>query len=205
MTVKERVVLPRVSDAAKSVQALASTDEYLLELLCIDFKDAFYTMPAHPEERGYLVVKDAHARYVCIKVCAFGLASAPLLWCRLAASIMRLAQATHHDWEGRIACYVDDSVIVACGRTALDRSRIMLRSILLRAALGFKLSWGKVLRGFELEWIGVKLTIPRGLPRALEVELSADKVIKLKEALQGLLDKPLVPVKVLQRTTGVLG
>ena len=45
MTVKERVILPRVSDVARSVQALACEDSYLLELLCIDFKDAFYRMP----------------------------------------------------------------------------------------------------------------------------------------------------------------
>ena len=125
MTVKERVVLPRVSDVAKSVQALAYSDSYLLELLCIDFKDAFYTMPAHHAERGYLVVKDTQGRYICIKVCAFGLASAPLLWCRLAACIMRLAQATHHDWECRISCYVDDPIVVACGQTSMERTRIM--------------------------------------------------------------------------------
>ena len=75
---------------------------------------------------------------------------------------MRLAQATHHDWEGRIACYVDGPVIVARGRTAIDRSRIMLRSILLWAALGFELSWGKVLRGFELE--RCKAHHPAGAP-----------------------------------------
>ena len=66
----------------------------------------------------------------------------------------------------------------------MDRKRIMLRSVLLWAALGFKLSWGKVLRGFELDWIGVKLAVPRGLPRTFEVELAEDKVEKLKEALQ---------------------
>lgn len=75
----------------------------------------------------------------------------------------------------------------------MDRTVIMLRSIL------------KILRGFELEWIGVKLAIPHGLPRSFEVELAADKVDKLKEALRGLLDQPMVPVKILQRTTGVLG
>ena len=205
MTVKERVVLPRVSDVAKSVQALAYSDSHLLELLCIDFKDAFYTMPAHPDERGYLVVKDTQGRYICIKVCAFGLASAPLLWCRLAACVMRLAQATHHDWECRISCYVDDPIVVACGQSSMDRTRVMLRSVLLWAVLGFKLSWGKVLRGFDLDWIGVKLAVPRGLPRTFEVELAEDKVEKLKEALHGLLDQPMIPVKVLQRTTGILG
>lgn len=87
----------------------------------------------------------------------------------------------------------------------MDRTVIMLRSSLLWTALGFKLSWGKILRGFELEWIGVKLTILHGLPRTFEVELAADKVDKLKEALRGLLDQPMVPVKVLQRATGVLG
>lgn len=168
MDVRERVVLPRISDVAKGAKALAGYSDHELEFLCCDFQDAFLTMLAHPDERPFIVVKDALGRYVAIKVCAFGLASAPLLWCRLSSMAMRLAQACSEDHEARSHCFIDDPLVAVSAPTVRRRTKIMARFLLLWCVLGFKISWHKVCRGTTLDWIGVQLCVLGQVPTHLE-------------------------------------
>ena len=55
MSVKEHVILPKVSDFAASIQHLmevsAEFDSVSLELFSLDFKDAFHTCPLYDNER----------------------------------------------------------------------------------------------------------------------------------------------------------
>ena len=153
MLVKERVVLPRISDVAQGSSSLASFGGRTLEFLVCDFKDAFLSLFLHPSERPFVIVKDIYNRYIAIKVCAFGLASAPLLWCRMSSMAMRLAQAASAEHESRVCCYIDDPILVVAGESGRARSITMVRHLLLWCSLGFKLSWGKIRRGFQVDWI----------------------------------------------------
>ena len=128
MKVLERIILPRVSDVGISLQELAkiNSESHYFEFCIADFSDAFYTMSVAPAERANVVIKDSHNKYLCVTVCSFGLAVAPLLWGRLCAAIMRLSQSCLLDQEARAQRYVDDPVLVVAGATQQDRSRSFL-------------------------------------------------------------------------------
>ena len=106
--VPEKVILPRLEDYVSSIldvfeQALAEgyapQQVYDMTTLdTIDFADAFHTLFAHPSERGKLVFEAFGKWYVYRRV-PFGLASAPLLWARLAAACMRVSQALWPSWR----------------------------------------------------------------------------------------------------------
>ena len=162
-------------------------------------------MLAHPDERPFIVAKDALGRYVAIKVCAFGLASTPLLWCRLSSMAMRLAQACSEDHEARSHCFIDDPLVAVSAPTVRRRTKIMARFLLLWCVLGFKISWHKVCRGTTRDWIGVQLCVLGQVPTHLEVTLSEDKTAKLVEALYSLLTGPVIPIATLRNAVGVLG
>lgn len=143
MKVKQRVVLPRVTDVVHGRHQLRSMYPQSEEaLMLINFKDAFYTCQLAEEERKYAVVKGARG-YYALKVVAFGLACGPLLWGRVAAALMRLATAIAP--EARLQCYtLTVSLLLTC---------------LLWQALGAKLAWEKMQWGAQISWIGFELQL----------------------------------------------
>ena len=205
MDVRERVVLPRVSDVAEGVRSLVAKSDNPVEFLCCDFKDAFLTMRLHELGLPHVLIKDSLGRYVNYLVAAFGLASAPLIWCRLAAMSSRLAQACVLPGEARLHTYVDDPIIAVSGPSKRARSLPMCIILLLWCALGFKLSWSKAIRGEVIDWIGVSLKVSGSPVKEMTVQLSPDKCAKLKSVLQDLLQSPVVPVAKLRYAAGLLG
>ena len=109
MDVKERVILPKITDVATSIQRLLCRnrdyERQELELVSVDFKDAFHMCPLRQDERQFVVWKDSYGCYHVSKVVQFGLSPGPLLWARLAAASMRLAQSVVRDWESCVATY----------------------------------------------------------------------------------------------------
>ena len=67
MDVKERVILPKISDVAQSIQYLAKLNEgwseMSLELISVDFRDAFHMCPLKHDERQFVVAKDSYGWY----------------------------------------------------------------------------------------------------------------------------------------------
>eukprot|EP00971_Amphidinium_carterae_P235884 4681293-Amphidinium_carterae.1 len=58
--------------------------DFMLPLMgVIDFTDAFYTLPLREADRGHTVLKIPDG-WLIFKRVPFGLASAPLLWARVA-------------------------------------------------------------------------------------------------------------------------
>jgi hypothetical protein len=64
-----------------------------LELVSVDFRDAFHMCPLKHDERQFVVAKDSYGWYHVSKVVQFGLSPGPLLWARLASAAMRFGQA----------------------------------------------------------------------------------------------------------------
>ena len=207
MKLFERVCLPRVSDVACSARELLKdmhSDE-TLEFMVIDFSDAFYTLHLKPEERKWVCIKAIDGSYILPKCICFGLACGPVLWGRVAASAMRLAQACFPTKTARLQCYVDDPIIVAKGRTSADRSFWFLQTTLLWTALGFKLAWHKAKRGTSIDWIGVQLTLAGDNLRHLMISLPPDKVAKVIEAMQAVETcKGVISTKRLEQLCGLL-
>ena len=101
-SVRERVMLPKITDA------VAGLNRVRRHLMVGEEIEAFHTLPLRSEDRGFVICKDLHGKYHISRVVLFGLAAGPLLWSRLAAGAMRLAQATVEDGHAAAVCYVDD-------------------------------------------------------------------------------------------------
>ena len=154
--IRERIVLPRVLDLVHS--ALRMLREWgctsFLDLVALDFSDAFHTLFLQPQERP-LCMFEAGGKVHCYYRLPFGLASAPLLWGRLAAAGFRICQSTSRKGEFDSQCYVDDPGLVVAGSSSHTRHRSLSSLLLLLLILGFDISWTKVQRGQCIEWLGV--------------------------------------------------
>ena len=154
MTVLERVILPRETDALSAFQHVLRTNWHCspdeIEMFTADFRYAFHSLPLRQNVRRYVVSKDLHGRYHVSKVVLFGLAPGPLLWARLASAAMRLSQAVAHDGESSAVCYVDDPLMIIIGQTAHMRLLGFLRYAALWTALGLDIAWNQACRGCKV-------------------------------------------------------
>ena len=203
---RERVVLPRVSDAvdsaldlSESLQAAAGLGannwmapqvaksknaDMIGEFMVVDFEDAFYTLKLRPEERKYVVASGTNF-WVAYNSVAFGLACGPLLWGRLAAFAGRSGQALFAPDELRLQIYVDDPIAAVIGKSTHVRSRRLTILLLYWAALGFRLAWKKGQRGSRVEWVGAELEWDCTDLNEPIVRVSAmeDKTTQIREAV----------------------
>eukprot|EP00435_Cladocopium_sp_Y103_P039029 s2094_g10.t1 len=203
MIIRQRVVLPRVSDVALDwVMMMREDNDASIQFAVIDFKDAFYQCRLARSERKHVVVKASGATYFILEVVAFGLACGPLLWSRLAAALVRLAQGACWD-TARVQCYVDDPVLVVKGHDALAKAINLAVPLLLWQALGCQLSWNKMQLGNSVQWIGFCMQLKGD---CMVAQLSEDKLAKLQAALNELLAaKGVIPVQQLRAVAGLLG
>ena len=111
----ERVVLPRLMDIVSDLICLLEaepnnmTDEEIVDMMVLDFQDAFHSMGVHESELPYQLFrvpgKDTYAGYNTV---VFGGGGAGLVWSRGAALLGRSGQSLFKPTEARIEIYVDD-------------------------------------------------------------------------------------------------
>ena len=80
----------------------------------------------------------------------FGLASAPLVWKRVAAWLGRLGQSVSKPQELLAQVYVDDPILAASGNPR-QRQRALSRVMLLWMAMEAKFAWKKAQIGTKVE------------------------------------------------------
>ena len=132
-------------------------EDFNIELITLDFMDAFYTLWLEEAARGALAFQTLSGWAAFLRLC-FGMAGAPLIWGRVAAGACRLAQATFAPSELRIQCYVDDPAIALRGSPEIRR-RLAAMLLLFWSALGLKLSFSKGTRGRCVPWIGATVKV----------------------------------------------
>ena len=213
MTIRERVVLPRITDVAASLQRLlVCNNGYRAwpSLMSADFSDAFHMMKLRNDEKQFVIVKgadlDGQPRYYGMQAVTFGLAPGPLLWGRLASAAMRLSQSVAYQHEAEVQCFVDDPLIISMASTNWHHTRICVRYLALWRALGLEVAWHKVDRGAQLQWIGFELALCGPGNKDLVVRLSEPKRLKLTQVFDEISEcKGVVPMQLLQYSAGVLG
>ena len=177
LKIQERVVLPGVLDLVFSILRLLEYwgDIALIDLAAIDFSDAFHTIFLRWDERPLCVFESNGKYYVYLRL-PFGLASAPLIWGRLAAAAFRLTQAMAVRAEYESHCYVDDPGMAVAGSSAWSRKRSLSLVLLFLMCLGLDISWMKAQFGKSIEWLGViiELTHKDGRP-GVSVTIPASK------------------------------
>ena len=151
--VYERIVLPRGTDLVNSVLDLWEHCSSQIELCVIDVTDAFLNLKVDEEESAYVIVTDNLGQYYCYSGVPFGLASAPLLWGRVAAWLGRAAQAIAEPQKARLQIYVDDPVIAVAGsKDVRDHSLALI--LVFWISCGARLAWKKAALGPTVKWIG---------------------------------------------------
>lgn len=210
MSVKERVILPKITDVVSALHALARKNQgwsdVQFELFSVDFKDAFHMCRLRQDERQFVICKDSYGLYHVSKVVQFGLSPGPLLWARLASASMRIAQSVAKDWESSVHTFVDDPLLVIAGNTPLHRARSFLRYVAIWLALGLQISWKKADKGLQLHWIGFELTLHGHNNVDMTVRLTESKRQKLLDLLTQIRSSHGVfPLKLLQHAVGILG
>ena len=179
----ERIILPRGQDLVESILDLwegRAHSQAEVEMLVVDIVDAFLNLKIAEEERAYAVVTNED-EYFAYSGVPFGLASAPLLWGRVAAWLGRAGQAVSEPDQLRMQVYVDDPILAAIGDMP-SRDRAFARVILLWLALGVKLNWPKATLGTSVEWIGAEYSARKGTVTA---KIPADRITKLTEKVEG--------------------
>ncbi len=143
--------------------------------------------------------------YFCYMVMLFGVRSGPLIWGRVAALLMRLTAALLRPLPAKLQCYVDDPLLSLAGPEHLRRRNAIL-TVLYWLALGFEMSWNKGQYGRGVEWIGAWLqewTTSSGAP-GLTVTLSSERVDKLKQLIDDMMQGPVIRKTVLRPFTGLV-
>jgi len=197
---RERVILPRLLDVVFDILALLSGGKSV-ELLVLDFADAFWLLPMAPQERRFFTSQHRGNFYVFLRN-AQGSRNAPLGWGRLAALVSRLTQSLFDKMEFRLQTYTDDPCAAVAGNRA-QRDRLIAITTLLWRALGFPLSWRKGSRGKNVDWIGGQFQIakqPPGVTVRIKPELFAD-TLEVVQQFRGL---NVIPLKALRSGIGKL-
>ena len=108
-----------------------------------------------------------------------GIGSGPLVWCRVAAWVMRSTQAWLTSEMARTNCFVDDPIILVVG-SKTQRNKAVTGVLLLWCSFGLKLDYEKGLYGPEacLDWHATER----------DFRLPAKNNSEIFEALQCLMD-----------------
>ena len=108
----ERVLLPRTLDNTWDLMDLMAERKKKggdIDIIIIDFKDAFWHLPVMEDEEPFLVGK-CRGCYFLFKRAAQGSRGAPLIWGRLVALLNRLTAQVHDVDSYRASIYVDDQL-----------------------------------------------------------------------------------------------
>ena len=143
----ERVVLPRGIDHAVDLANLSSSENHV-EVVVLDFVDAFMVVPLHEDEKPYNCAEVPGLRgpgsmpYIVWNVLGFGGKSNPLVYSRFGSFAARTAQAVASADAFGLQLYVDDPVMTAAGPpTACELEFDLV--LLWWLVLGLRLAWSK--------------------------------------------------------------
>lgn len=164
ITKTQRVTLPRLFDAVLRMLGLlalcTTTDKDAISAFVLDFHDAFWQIPLHPDEQRFYCATaplNGKRKYQAFLRAPQGSSTAPTLWTRVAALIMRLTQAIYDPAEVNLMCYVNDPLAALRGSEQLRQKNAAIM-VLVWEALGFRLAYSKGQLGSIVAWIGSTFT-----------------------------------------------
>jgi hypothetical protein len=182
----QRVILPRLLDAVLRTLALMACITGLglsIDLLVLDFTEAFWQIPIAPNERrffGGMIPIDGVRKYFVYLRAAQGSRCAPLLWGRVAALVMRLTQSLFVANTVALMCFVDDPLAVLSG-TPLERKLYAAVIVLVWEALGFGLAFKKGQFGKKVTWIGGTFSVDAtGITASVKQSIIDDIIMDLE-------------------------
>ena len=187
VTFQERLVLPRLKDLVAGIMDLfqAKHQGEGMDLLTLDFRDAFKQLHVVPTERPFLAGA-AMDGFFSYRTILFGVGSGLLVWCRVAAWVMRSTQAWLGNHRAQTNCFVDDPIIAIQG-SHLQRRRLAMGVLLWWSSLGLKLAYEKGSFGPDAVWIGTHFLV-KPVINKVEICLPAKKNTEILSALEEIMD-----------------
>ena len=187
VTFRERLVLPRVDDLITAIMELLQrqVSGEGLELLTLDFRDAFKQLHVVPSERPFLAGAAMNG-FFSYRTVLFGVGSGPNVWCRVAAWVMWSTQAWLGADRAQTNCFVDDPIITLRG-TSIQRRRMAMEVLLWWTTLGLKLVYEKGSFGPDAVWIGTHFLV-NSVVNKVEISLPAKKNADLLGTLEEIMD-----------------
>jgi hypothetical protein len=199
-----RVPLPKATDVAFDILDCITKNELLpdeaIELLVLDFVDAFWNIPLAPEERKFFVGMLRGKLYVFLRA-AQGSRNGPLAWAGVISLVMRLVQSVFWEYGRcplRLNTYVDDPLCVIRG-TRQERHMKICLLVLLWRALGLPLAFQKGCRGTGVAWIGLFLEVKSA---EVDITISETRVSELLSLTIEALSQNVVSIKWLRSYAG---
>jgi hypothetical protein len=199
-----RVPLPRATDVAFDILDCIAKFELqpgeAIELMVLDFVDAFWNIPLSPDERRFFVGMLRGKLYVFLRA-AQGSRNGPLAWAGVISLVMRLVQAVFWEYGRcplRLNTYVDDPLCIIRGTLKERRWKVCLLVLLWRA-LGLPLAFKKGCLGTGVSWIGLFLEVKSSV---VDITISATRVAELLSLTVEALSLNIVSIKWLRSYAG---
>ena len=148
-----------------------------VSFMVLDFVDAFYRAPLHPDERHYYVVSYG-GKFLRWNRIAQGSTNGPQLFGRFAALVGRLTQSVVPSSSGRLHIFIDDPILTLKGTPEVN-DRNATKAILIWRMMSLGLAFHKAQYNRHVQWVG------HGISAALD-PLHVDVAIK-KEFMEQLL------------------
>ena len=160
----------------------------------VDLKDAYFTIPIHPQHQQYLrfMVSGHCFQFTCLP---FGLSCAPWTFTKVMKPLMALLRA----WGVRTIIYIDDMLILAESRELATQHLEVL--LFLLEALGFIVNREKshLCPSQELEFLGLLVD-----SQSLQLKLPSEKLSQIRKEAGLLHRKTVVSARQLSQFLGKL-
>ena len=160
----------------------------------IDLKDAYFSLPLHPNSRKFVRFQWGKKIYQFLCLC-FGLGPAP----RLFTKLMKVPMTLLRRLNIRLIIYLDDILIMGSSTEEVLMARDTV--IYLLEALGFVINWAKsVLEPSQkMEFLGIMID-----SMEMTMLLTEEKITQLTKLCQNTLSAGKIPVKKMGSLLGKL-
>ena len=178
-------------ETLKNVKDMLKEGDWMAK---IDLKDAYFTLPLHPNPRKYVRFRWGKDIYQFLCLC-FGLGPAP----RLFTKLMKVPMTILRRLNICLIVYLDDILIMGASMEEILMARDTV--IYLLEALGFVINWAKsVLEPAKvMEFLGIVIDSV-----AMTMLLTEEKITKLTNSCQKVLTEGKVTVKKMGSLLGKL-
>ena len=178
-------------ESLKEVKNLIKEGDLMVK---IDLKDAYFTLPLHPDSQRYVRFKWKNLIYQFICLC-FGLGPAP----RLFTKLMKVPMSILRKLGIRLIIYLDDILIFGSSQEEIEMARDT--TLYLLENLGFVINQAKSVLSPStvMEFLGVVINSV-----TLTMSLTEKKITSLTKLCTQALQKQIMSLRDLSRLVGKL-
>ena len=173
------------------VKELLSPNDWMCK---VDLKDAYFSIPIHQNSQKFVCFEWQGSFYQFLCLC-FGLGPAP----RIFTKLLKIPISLLRKLNVKIIIYLDDMLLMSSSQIDLKMGRDTLIFILQHLGLVINVKKSELTPTRKIEFLGVRIDSNR-----MEISLSQDKIIKIQDQCQKLLDQEDVSLREMTQLIGKL-